>query len=158
MPGAIDDRLDELRLELPTAAKPVANFVPCVQSGNTLYVSGQITSWDGELRYVGKVGQDITPEAAREAARLCALNVLAQARAFLGSLDRVRRVCKVDGFVNAVPDFTDHPAVLNGASDLFVEVFGEAGKHARAAIGSGSLPFNVAVEVAAVLEVTAEGS
>jgi enamine deaminase RidA (YjgF/YER057c/UK114 family) len=158
MPGVIDDRLEELELELPTAARPVANFVPCVQTGTTLYVSGQITSWNGELRYVGKVGREITPEAAREAARLCALNVLAQVRAFLGSLDRVRRVCKVDGFVNAIPEFTDHPAVLNGASDLFVEVFGEAGKHTRAAVGSGSLPFNVAVEVAAVFEVAAERS
>ena len=155
MRGTIDSRLDELRLELPTAAKPVANFVPAVRSGNTLFVSGQITMWNGELRYVGKVGREITPEEARDAARLCALNVLAQSRAFLGSLDLVTRVCLVQVFVNAVPEFTDHPAVANGASDLFVEVFGEAGKHARMAVGSGSLPFNVAVEIAAVLEVVA---
>lgn len=154
MSGTIDARLEELKIELPTAAKPVANFVPCVQTGNTLYISGQVTSWNGELRHVGKVGREIPLDEARRAARLCALNVLAQARAFLGSLDRVRRVCQVQGFVNAIPDFTDHPAVINGASDLFVEVFGQAnGSHARFAVGAGSLPFNVAVEVAAILEV-----
>jgi enamine deaminase RidA (YjgF/YER057c/UK114 family) len=154
MPGIIEARLQELQVELPVAARPVANFVPCVLTGTTLFVSGQISSWNGELRHVGKVGREISRDEAREAARLCALNVLAQARAFLGGLDRVARVCQVQGFVNAVPEFTDHPAVVNGASDLFVEVFGEAaGKHARFAVGAGSLPFNVAVEVAAVLEV-----
>jgi enamine deaminase RidA (YjgF/YER057c/UK114 family) len=153
MPGAIDARLEELRLELPVAAKPVANFVPCLQSGNTLYVSGQISSWNGELRYVGRVGADVSLDEARAAARLCALNVLAQAKAFLGGLDRVKRVCQVQGFVNGVPGFTDHPAVVNGASDLFLEVFGDRGRHSRFAVGAGSLPFNVAVELAAVLEV-----
>ena len=152
MPGTVEARLEELRLELPAATKPVANFVPCVLTGNTLYVSGQIPSWNGELRYVGRVGVEVSVDEARAAARLCGLNVLAQARAFLGGLDRVKRVCLVQGFVNAVPGFTDHPAVVNGASDLFVEVFGEAGKHARFAVGAGSLPFNVAVEVAVVLE------
>ena len=152
MPGTVEARLEELRLELPAATKPVANFVPCVLTGNTLYVSGQIPSWNGELRYVGRVGVEVSVDEARAAARLCGLNVLAQARAFLGALDRVKRVCLVQGFVNAVPGFTDHPAVVNGASDLFVEVFGEAGKHARFAVGAGSLPFNVAVEVAVVLE------
>jgi len=154
LPGIIDARLEELRLVLPAATKPVANFVPCVQTGNTLYVSGQITSWNGELRYVGRVGAEISIDDARAAARLCALNVLAQAKAFLGGLDRVKRVCQVQAFVNAVPGFTDHPAVVNGASDLFVEVFGESGKHARFAVGAGSLPFNVAAEIAAVLEVS----
>jgi enamine deaminase RidA (YjgF/YER057c/UK114 family) len=153
VPGIIDARLEELRLVLPAATKPVANFVPCVQTGSTLYISGQITSWNGELRYVGRVGAEISIDDARAAARLCALNVLAQAKAFLGGLDRVKRVCQVQAFVNAVPGFTDHPAVVNGASDLFVEVFGESGKHARFAVGAGSLPFNVAAEIAAVLEV-----
>jgi len=153
VPGTIDARLEQLQIVLPAATRPVANFVPCVQAGNLLFISGQIPSWNGELRYVGRVGAEIGVDDARAAARLCALNALAQARAFLGTLDRVKRVCQLQGFVNAVPEFTDHPAAVNGASDLFVEVFGEAGKHARFAVGAGSLPFNVAVEVAAVLEV-----
>jgi enamine deaminase RidA (YjgF/YER057c/UK114 family) len=153
VPGTIDARLERLNLELPVASKPVANFVPCVQSGQLLFVSGQVSSWNGEMRYVGKVGRDISVEEARQAARLCALNVLAQVKAFLGGLDRVKRVCQVQGFVNAVPDFRDHPAVVNGASDLFVEIFGDAGKHARFAVGAGSLPFGVAAEIAVVLEI-----
>lgn len=153
MAGTIEKRLTELGIELPTAAKPVANFVPCVQTGGTLFVSGQVTSWNGEYRYVGKVGREISLEDGQKAARICALNVLAQAKAYLGELDRVQRVVMVQGFVNAVPDFTEHPKVINAASDVFVQAFGDAGKHARFALGAGSLPFNVAVEVAAVLEV-----
>jgi enamine deaminase RidA (YjgF/YER057c/UK114 family) len=153
MAGKIDGRLKELGIELPIATKPVANFVPCVQTGNTLFVSGQVTSWNGEYRHVGKVGREITLEEGQKAARACALNVLAQARAHLGDLDRIARIVMVQGFVNAIPEFTEHPKVVNGASDLFVQVFGDAGKHARFALGAGSLPFNVAVEIAAVLEV-----
>ena len=153
MAGKIEARLKNLKIELPKAAAPVANYVPCVQAGNILFVSGQVTAWNGEFKYIGKVGKDFAIEQAREAARLCALNILAQVRAHLGDLDRVKRVCQVHGFVNAVPDFKDHPKVVNGASDLFVEVFGDAGKHARFAVGAGSLPLNVAVEVAAILEV-----
>ena len=156
MPDGVEGRLREMGIELPAAAAPVANFVPCVRTGNTLFVSGQIPSWNGEIRHVGRVGGEVAVEEARRAARLCALNVLAQAKAFLGGLDGVARVCMVQGFVNAVPGFADHPAVVNGASDLFVEVFGEAGRHARFAVGAGSLPFDVAVEVAAVLEVAGE--
>ncbi|HUI16960.1 MAG TPA: RidA family protein [Alphaproteobacteria bacterium] len=153
MAGKIEARLKDLKIELPKAAAPVANYVPAVQVGNLLFVSGQVTFWNGELKYLGKVGKEVSLEDGRAAARLCALNILAQAQAQLGSLDRVKRVAMVQGFVNAVPEFTDHPKVVNGASDLFVEVFGEAGKHARFAVGAGSLPVNVAVEVAAVLEV-----
>jgi enamine deaminase RidA (YjgF/YER057c/UK114 family) len=154
MAGTIDARLKALGIELPAAPKPVANFVPCVQSGRLLFVSGQICSWNGEPRYVGKVGREVSVDDARAAARICALNILAQAEAFLGDLDRVTRVCMVQGFVNAVPEFTSHPTVMNGASDLLVELFGAAiGSHARFALGAGSLPNNVAVEVAAVLEV-----
>lgn len=154
MTTTIDARLGELGLELPTPMRPVANFVPCVQSGNILFVSGQISSWNGELRYIGKVGREISVTEAQAAARLCALNLVAQAKEFLGSLERVARVSMVQVFVNAVPEFTQHPAVANGASDLLVKIFGEpAGKHARFAVGAGSLPYNVAVEVAAVLEV-----
>jgi len=153
MAGKIEARLKELKIELPKAAAPVANYVPAVQVGNILFVSGQVTFWNGELKYLGKVGKEISLEDGRAAARLCALNILAQAQAQLGSLDRVKRVAMVQGFVNAVPEFADHPKVVNGASDLFVEVFGDAGKHARFAVGAGSLPVNVAVEVAAVLEI-----
>jgi len=153
MAGKIEARLKELKIELPKAAAPVANYVPAVLAGKLLFVSGQVTFWNGELKYQGKVGKEISLEDARAAARLAALNVLAQARAQLGSLDKVKRVVMVQGFVNAVPEFADHPKVVNGASDLFVEVFGEAGKHARFAVGAGSLPVNVAVEVAAVLEI-----
>lgn len=154
MTGRIDARLAELGIELPQAAAPVAAYVAYTRSGNTLYISGQITVWNGERKFVGKVGQDFTVEQGKEAARLCALNILAQARAALdGDLDRVTRVLKLGGFVNAGADFHDHPAVINGASELMQDVFGEAGKHARAAVGAPSLPGNVAVEVEAVLEV-----
>jgi enamine deaminase RidA (YjgF/YER057c/UK114 family) len=151
---SIEARIAELGIELPRAAAPVATFVPCVRTGSLLFVSGQIPSWNGELRHVGKVGREITVAQGRDAARLCALNILAQARAHLGTLDRVRRVCQLHGFVNGVPEFGEHPKVIDGASDLLVELFGsEIGSHARFAVGAGSLPFNVAVEVAAVLEV-----
>jgi enamine deaminase RidA (YjgF/YER057c/UK114 family) len=153
MPSRIDARLAERKIELPNPNKPVANFVPCVQTGNLLFVSGQVTAWNGEYKYVGKVGRDISLEDAQKAARICALNVVAHARAHLGDLDRVTRIVMVQGFVNAIPEYTDHPKVINGASDVLVEIFGEAGKHARFALGAGSLPFNVAVEIAAVLEV-----
>jgi enamine deaminase RidA (YjgF/YER057c/UK114 family) len=154
MGATIAARLAELGLELPDATAPVANFVACVQSGHTLFISGQISSWNGELRYVGKVGRDISVTDAKAAARLCALNLIAQVQASLGDLERVRRVCMLQVFVNAASEFRDHPLVANGASDLLVEVFGAAaGKHARFAVGAGSLPFNVAVEVAAILEI-----
>ena len=152
-PSKIDQRLRELNIELPNAATPVAKFVPCVQTGTTLFVSGQVSSWNGEYRYIGKVGREISTDDARQAARLCALNILAQVRAHLGSLDRVSRIVMVQGFVNAVPEFTDHPKVINAASEVFLDVFGDAGRHARFALGAGSLPFNTACEVAAVLEV-----
>ena len=132
----------------------MANFVPCVQAGNLLFVSGQVTIWNGVVQHVRKVGGTISLEEGQQAARMCALNIIAQARAHLGDLDRVTRFCMVQGFVNAVPEFTDHPKVMNGASDVIVQIFGDAiGKHARFALGAGSLPYNVAVEVAAVLEV-----
>jgi enamine deaminase RidA (YjgF/YER057c/UK114 family) len=154
VPETIETRLSQLGLELPAPSQPVANFVPCVQSGNMLFISGQITSWNGQLRHQGKVGRDIPLPEAQAAARLCALNLIAQARSYLGALERVTRFCMVQVFVNAVPEFTEHSAVANGASDLIVEVFGAAsGQHARFAVGAGSLPLNVAVELAAVLEV-----
>lgn len=151
----IEDRLKELGITLPTPPAPVASYVPYVVSGNLVYVSGQVTIAADGLKYVGTVGQEISLEDAKAAARLCAINVIAQTKAACGGdLERVKRVVKVTVFVNAVPGFTQHPEVANGASDLFVEVFGEAGKHARAAVGAGSLPRNVATEVEAIVEIT----
>jgi enamine deaminase RidA (YjgF/YER057c/UK114 family) len=152
--GKIDDRLAALNITLPQPAVPVANYVGFVRTGNLVFTAGQVTLADGKLHYQGKVGKEISLEDANRAARICAINVLSQLRAACGgNLDRVKRIVKLVGFVNAVPEFTDHPKVINGASDLMVEVFGEAGKHARSAVGSGSLPLSVAVEVEAVAEV-----
>ena len=154
MAGQINARLAELGIELPSPAAPAANYVPFTRSGSTLYISGQVPFWNGELRYVGKVGAEISDEEAKDAARTCGLNILANARLALdGDLDRVVQVLKLGGFVNATPDFTGHPAVINGASDLMVEVLGDGGRHARFAVGAGSLPLGVAVEVDAVMEV-----
>jgi enamine deaminase RidA (YjgF/YER057c/UK114 family) len=154
MPGRIDARLKELKVELPNPATPVANYIPAVRTANLLFVSGQVCQWNGERRFIGKVGAEISLEDGKQAARLCALNLLAQTRRFLeGDLDRVVRVVRLGGFVNAVPNFTEQPQVVNGASDLMVEIFGDAGRHARTAVGVGSLPGNVAVEVDAVFEI-----
>jgi len=154
MPGRIDAKLKELGIELPTPPAPVASYVPTVRSGNLIFVSGQVTLGPNGLEYVGIVGQDFSVTEGQAAARLCAINVIAQVKSALdGDLDRVTRCVKVTGFVNAVPGFKDHPEVINGASNLFGEVFGEAGRHARAAVGAGSLPRNVAVEVEAIFEV-----
>lgn len=154
MASKIDARLTELNIVLPTPPAPVASYVPFVISGNLVFVSGQVTVADGGLKHVGIVGRDLTLEDGQAAARLCAINVIAQLKAACGGdLDRLRRCVKVGVFVNAVPGFAQHPEVANGASDLFVQVFGEAGRHARAAVGAGSLPRNVAVEVEAVFEI-----
>lgn len=153
MSGRIEARLKELGIELPQAAAPLAAYVPTTISGKTLYVSGQVTVWNGERRFIGKVGQEFSVEEGRQAARLCALNIIAQAKAACGGdLDRIARCLKLGGFVNSGPDFHDHPAVINGASELMQDVFGDAGRHARFAVGAPSLPFNVAVEVDAVFE------
>ena len=154
MSGKIDARLKELGIALPEPPAPVASYVPYVVSGNLVFVSGQVTISAEGLKYVGKVGADISLEDGKAAARLCAVNVIAQVKAACsGDLDRVKRCVKVGVFVNAVPDFTQHPEVANGASDLFQDVFGDAGKHSRAAVGAGSLPRGVAAEVEAVFEI-----
>lgn len=153
MSGRIEAKLRDLGINLPAPPAPVASYVPTVTSGNLLFVSGQITSAPEGLKHVGVVGRDMKVEDAKAAARLCAVNVLAQTKAALGDLDRVQRCVKLSVFVNAVPEFTQHPEVANGASDLMVEVFGDAGKHARAAVGAGSLPRGVAVEVEAIFEI-----
>lgn len=154
MTGRVDSRLKELSITLPKAVAPVANYVPYAVSGNLVFISGQVTLGPNGLEYVGQVGKDFTVEEGQAAARLCALNLIAQLReACGGNLDRVTRCVKVTGFVNAIPGFAQHPEVINGASDTIVQVFGDIGKHARAAVGAGSLPRNVAVEVEAVFEI-----
>lgn len=147
-------RLKTLGIELPAPPRPLATYVTAARSGNLLFLSGHGPMRDGRIVYQGKVGRDLSIEQGREAARLTGLNLLATARETLGSLDRVRRVLKVLGMVQCADDFTDHPAVINGFSDLMVEVFGDAGRHARSAVGMGSLPFGIAVEIEMILEVS----
>lgn len=153
MTDTIDARLSELGLSLPDAPAPAANYVPYVQTGNQLYVSGQISAGsDGFI--TGKLGADMDVEAGAKAAQRCALALLAQARkAAGGDLGRVR-VVKLVGFVNSTPDFTDQPKVINGASDLMVAVLGDKGRHARSAVSAASLPFGVAVEIEGIFELT----
>jgi enamine deaminase RidA (YjgF/YER057c/UK114 family) len=146
----IDDRLKELGIELPQAAAPVASYVPVVTLGNLAHVSGQLPFIDGEL-VTGRLGEDVEIELGIRAARACGLMILAQLKAALGSLDKVERVVKLGGFVNSHGAFTDQPKVVNGASDLMVDVFGEAGKHARSAVGVPVLPLGAAVEIDAVV-------
>jgi len=155
MPGKIESRLAELKLNLPEPPAPVASYVPYVVSGNHVFISGQVTMAADGLKYVGTVGKELSLDDGKGAARLCAINVLVQLRmAAGGNLDRVKRCVRLGVFVNAVPGFAQHPEVANGASDLIVDVFGEAGRHSRAAVGAGSLPRNVAVEVEAVFELS----
>jgi enamine deaminase RidA (YjgF/YER057c/UK114 family) len=155
--GRIAQRLLELGIHLPPAPAPVANYAPYVLSGSLLVISGQICyGADGKIdpRHVGKLGLGVSPEHGREAARLCGLNVLAQANAALGGLDRIARCVRLGGFINAAPDFTTLPAIMNGASDLMVEVLGDAGRHARSTVGMAVLPLDAAVEVEAMFEVS----
>lgn len=153
MAGSIDTRLKELGIELPAAAAPVANYVPFVIDNKQLWVAGQVPFWDGAIKYTGVVGQDVSIDEAVDAARICALNILAQAKAALGDLDNVGRIIKLGGFVNGAPGFADQPKVINGASDLLVEIFGEKGLHARSAVGSAGLPLGVPVEIDAVIAI-----
>ena len=154
MANDIDARLQKLGIVLPTPAAPAANYVPTVTSGKLLFVSGQVPSTAEGVKFVGKLGREFTVEQGREAARLCAINILANLKAALGDLGKVARVVKVVGFVNSVPDFTEPHKVVNGASDLITEVLGDkVGKHARSAVGMGTLPLGVAVEVEAIVEI-----
>ena len=153
MAGQIETRLDELGITLPDAPMPAANYVPTVRTGNLLFISGQVSSGEDGL-IIGKLGDGFSIEDAQAAARVCALNLIAQAKAACdGDLDRITRVVKLVGFVNATQDFEQHPQVINGASDLMVEVFGDKGRHSRSAVGTSSLPFGIAVEVEAVFEI-----
>jgi enamine deaminase RidA (YjgF/YER057c/UK114 family) len=148
-----EERLQELGVSLPAPATPVAAYVPCVRTGDLVYVSGQVPMVDGKPSHLGHLGDDVDLEAGRAAARTCAVNVLAALKAELGELSRVRRVVKVTGFVASTADFTDHPKVVNAASELFGDVFGDAGRHARAAMGVAALPLGVPFEVEAIVEV-----
>ncbi len=154
MSGTIAARLEELGIELPTPAAPVASYVPFVKTGNLVVVSGQITMGTDGTEFVGKLGDSMDAGEGYQAARLCGINLLAQLKtACDGDLDRVKQVVRLGGFVNCTPDFTDHPRVINGASDLMQEVFGDTvGAHARAAVGSASLPLGVCVEVEGLFE------
>jgi len=154
MSGKIDQRLKDLAIELPQPSTPGANYVPYVRAGSLLFMTGQLSQWNGERRFIGKLGREFGIEEGQKAARLCALNLIAQVRAALGSdLDRVKQCVRVAGFVNSVPEFTGQSQVINGASDVFVEIFGDAGRHARMAVGVSALPYDVAVEVEAVFDV-----
>ncbi len=153
MTASAEARLAELGLALPTPMAPMANYVPCVVTGTLAFVSGQVPARDGRIAYAGKVGEGITPEQGADAAKLCFLNVLAQLKAACGGdLGRVRRVVRLGGFIAAPPGFTGYAMVMNGASDLAVAMFGEAGRHARTTIGVPSLPGDAAVEVEGVFE------
>ena len=148
----VEARIEELGITLPEAFAPAGNYLPCVVSGNLVYTAGQVPRRDGDFAYRGVVGDDLTVEDGQEAARLCCLGGLAAVRREIGSLDRIHRVVKVNGFVRCAPGFADQPKVINGASDLLVEIFGDLGRHARSAIGVNELPLNVGVEIDFVFE------
>lgn len=154
--GKIDQRLKELGLELPSAPAPAANYVPVLRTGNLVFIAGQVCFGpDGTLaeRHKGKLGAEVSDEMGREAARLCGINIIAQLKAEVGDLDRVSRCVRLGGFINATPDFAALPPIMNGASDLMVEIFGERGRHVRSTVGVAELPFDCAVEVEAIFEV-----
>ena len=152
----IDKRLADLGIALPAPGNPVGSYVPFIIAGALVFISGQLPRSEGKLAFTGKLGRDVTVENGRAAARLCALNLLAHLRvACAGNLDRVVRCVRLSGFVNSDPEFKEHPQVVNGASDLMNEVFGESGRHARTAVGVAALPANAAVEVEAIFEISA---
>lgn len=153
MGETIEKRLSDLGITLPTPATPVANYVAFSRTGNLLLTSGQLPLKDGKLTSTGLLGRDVDVAAGQEAAKYCAVNILAQARAALGDLEKIRRVIKITVFVASAPDFVEQHLVANGASDLLAAVLGEKGKHARSAVGSASLPLNAPVEIEAILEV-----
>lgn len=154
MTGAIEKKLSDLGITLPTPAAPIANYVACVRSGNLLTVSGQLCFGpDGKLAAAGQLGGAVSMEDGQKAARACAVNLIAQVKAAIGDLDKVVRVVRLGGFINSAPGYTDGPKVMNGASDLMVEVFGDKGRHARSTVGVSALPANAAVEVEGTFEV-----
>lgn len=149
----IEKQLENLGITLPQATLPAANYVPCVQSGNLLFVSGQLPFKSDGTLMTGLVESEVSIEQAKEAAKLCAIHILSQAKLALGSLDKISRIVKLGGFVASNPTFHSHPAIINGASDLIVAVFGDKGRHARVAMGVAALPLNACVEVEAIIEI-----
>ena len=154
MPSRIEQRLAQLGLSLPAPGAPGGNYVPFVKVGNLVFMAGQVCRVDGKMQYVGKVGSTVSIEDGKQAARVCALNLLAQLKvACDGDLDRVERCVRLGGFVNCGPDFLEQPKVINGASDFLIEVMGDAGRHARTAVGAVALPMDSAVEVEAIFQI-----
>ena len=154
MAGTVEKKLESLGITLPSPANPIANYVPFVRSGNLLIVSGQLCfGSDGKLAAKGQLGAGVSVEDGQKAGRACAVNLLAQIKGALGDLDKVTRVVRLGGFINSAPGFTDGPKVMNGASDLMVEVFGDKGRHARTTVGVSALPADAAIEVEGIFEV-----
>jgi enamine deaminase RidA (YjgF/YER057c/UK114 family) len=151
--GKVESKLSELKLSLPDAPKPVAAYIPAKQTGNLVFTAGQLPMVNGELISKGLLGQDVEIDEANKAARICTLNALAAIKGVIGDLDRVKQVVRVVGYVASVPTFTQQPAVVNGASELLLEIFGESGKHARSAVGMAVLPLNASVEIELTVEV-----
>ncbi len=151
----IEDKLKQLNITLPTPPKPAGSYIPVVITGNLAFVSGQIPMQDGKVIHTGKVPTEKSIEDAQSAAKICAINLLAQLKANLGSLDRITKIIRVSGFVNCAPDFSEQPKIINAASDLFFEIFGEKGKHSRIAVGVSSLPLNSTVEIDMIVEFAA---
>ncbi len=150
----IEDQLTRLGIELPEPSMPGANYLPYVRSGSLLFLTGQLSQWNGKRRYVGKLGREFQLDDGRSAARLCALNLIAQLREALDrDWSRLVQFVRIAGYVNSTPDFTAQSQVINGASDLFLEVFGDKGRHTRVAVGVSALPYDVAVEVEAIVEI-----
>jgi enamine deaminase RidA (YjgF/YER057c/UK114 family) len=149
----VENKLKELRIDLPDPPSPIANYVPCKQTGSLVFVSGQGPIINGRQLFTGKVGAELTLEEGRQAARLCGLNLLAQLKKFLGDLDRLKGIVHLKGFVACAANFEVQPQVINGVSDLMVEVFGEAGRHTRSALGTNALPTNIPVEVELIVEI-----
>tara|TARA_Y100000590_G_scaffold449499_1_gene587719 strand:+ start:3217 stop:3675 length:459 start_codon:yes stop_codon:yes gene_type:complete len=150
----IEEKLNQLGVSLPTAPKPAGSYVPVVVSGKLAFVSGQIPIKDGQVIYQGKVGIEQSIEQAQKAAKLCIINGLAQINTYFGTLDNLEKIIKISGFVNSAQDFTEHPKVINAASDFLVEIFGEEGRHSRIAIGVSSLPLNATVEIDMLVEIS----
>jgi len=153
MAGTIEARIIALDLVLPEPKSTIATYVPFVHTNGQLLISGQLPMKDGSVAATGQLGRDVALEAGQDAAKLCALNILAQAKTALGDLDRITQLLRLNGFVSAAPDFADHPKVINGASDLLVEILGDKGRHTRIAVGCSSLPLNAAVEIDAVFSI-----
>jgi enamine deaminase RidA (YjgF/YER057c/UK114 family) len=149
----IEEKIKSIGIKIPIPPNPAGSYIPIVKSGNLMYVSGQIPMIDGKVAFTGKVS-DENIEIAKESARICAINILAQIKKELGDLQKISKIVRLNGFVNSIPEFTQHPKVINAASDLFYEIFGESGKHSRIAVGVSSLPLNAMTEIDAIIEIS----